>query len=338
MLIITKFIIKMVRLNNWVLFWSTATLLFFSSFFIAYLEPQTFPTPFEGLWWVMTTVTTVGYGDYSPVTTAGQLYAMFLYIFGIGLIGVVIGKIIDWFGNFRKLREAGKLAFTGTGHIVIIGWSKKAEFAVEEILDSSDKTEIVIIDELPTAPYLDERVHYVQGQAADKQIIDRANVSQSQAVIVFADDTIQNTQLADGKTLLIASSIEHYAKNVHTTVEILNEEHIHNFQHSHVDEFVVTHETISRLAVRSAFTKGIASVYSQLMSRNYGDDLYQIEKKEQWQTYRDAFDSLLSDGATLIADRNRLDINRRLDEEIPDGAMLYIICDKETYKKIAGGQ
>ncbi|WP_070120563.1 potassium channel protein [Bacillus marinisedimentorum] len=338
MLVITKFIIKMVRLNNWVLFWSTATLLFFSSFFIAYLEPQTFPTPFEGLWWVMTTVTTVGYGDYSPVTIAGKMYAMFLYIFGIGLIGVVIGKIIDWFGVFRKLREEGKLAYTGTGHIVIIGWSRKAEFAVEEILDSSDKAEIVIIDELPTAPYLNERVHYVQGQAADKKIIEMANVSQSQAVIVFADDTIQNTQLADGKTLLIASSIEHYATNVHTTVEILNEEHIHNFQHSQVDEFVVTHETISRLAVRSAFTKGIASLYSQLMSRNHGDDLYPIEKKRHWHTYRDAFDSLLNEGATLIADRSSLDINRKLDEEIPDDAMLYIICDKETYKKIAGGQ
>jgi len=40
----------------------------------------------------MTTFSTVGYGDYSPVTTVGRLFTVFMYLLGIGLLGVVIDQ------------------------------------------------------------------------------------------------------------------------------------------------------------------------------------------------------------------------------------------------------
>lgn len=45
----------------------------------------------DALWWSMTTVTTVGYGDYHPVTLAGRIIASFLMITGIGLFGTLSG-------------------------------------------------------------------------------------------------------------------------------------------------------------------------------------------------------------------------------------------------------
>ena len=299
------------------------------------IEPETFKTPFNSFWWVMTPVTTVGYGDFYPTTVPGKLFAIFLYIVGIGLIGVVIGKVIDSFSIFRKRREEGKLDYKGKDHIIIIGWSKKAEFAIEEILEIDDKVEVVLIDLLEKTPFVDKRVFYVKGSASDQEILKKANIPFSKSVIIFTDDTIDDSQLADGKSLLIATTVERMAKDVHTTVEILQEEHIQNFRHIKVDEFVLTHETISRMAVSSAFMKGISTVYSQLMSRTIGEDLFQISPNPQWKTYRDAFNDLLNKGATLIADRSRLDINRCLDENIPRDAKLFIICDKPTYVKIA---
>jgi voltage-gated potassium channel len=50
----------------------------------------------EALWWGVVTVTTVGYGDYSPVTVEGQLVALALMIGGIGLIGFVTGSLASW--------------------------------------------------------------------------------------------------------------------------------------------------------------------------------------------------------------------------------------------------
>ena len=55
---------------------------------------KTFP---DALWWTLTTISTVGYGDRYPVTTEGRLVAGALMIGGIALLGVVTGVIASWF-------------------------------------------------------------------------------------------------------------------------------------------------------------------------------------------------------------------------------------------------
>ncbi|MDY7088530.1 MAG: ion channel [Actinomycetota bacterium] len=50
----------------------------------------------EALWWAVVTITTVGYGDYSPVTVEGRLVALTMMIGGIGLIGFVTGSLASW--------------------------------------------------------------------------------------------------------------------------------------------------------------------------------------------------------------------------------------------------
>ena len=51
----------------------------------------------DGLWWAVTTVTTVGYGDRFPTTTEGRLLAVLLMITGISLVGVITASVAAWF-------------------------------------------------------------------------------------------------------------------------------------------------------------------------------------------------------------------------------------------------
>lgn len=50
----------------------------------------------KALWWTFVTITTVGYGDLTPVTTEGRLIAVGLMISGIALIGVVTATLASW--------------------------------------------------------------------------------------------------------------------------------------------------------------------------------------------------------------------------------------------------
>lgn len=50
----------------------------------------------DGLWWAFVTITTVGYGDYFPVTPTGQFIAVGVMIGGIALIGVVTATLASW--------------------------------------------------------------------------------------------------------------------------------------------------------------------------------------------------------------------------------------------------
>lgn len=47
----------------------------------------------DALWWATTTVTTVGYGDYFPVTTAGRVVAVALMLMGIALVGSITAAV-----------------------------------------------------------------------------------------------------------------------------------------------------------------------------------------------------------------------------------------------------
>ena len=51
----------------------------------------------DAMWWAVTTITTVGYGDFYPVTAAGKVIAAALMLTGIGLLGVITASVAAWF-------------------------------------------------------------------------------------------------------------------------------------------------------------------------------------------------------------------------------------------------
>lgn len=53
----------------------------------------TFQTTGDGLWWAVTTVTSVGYGDYYPVTTPGRILGAILEVAGVTMFGIVIALV-----------------------------------------------------------------------------------------------------------------------------------------------------------------------------------------------------------------------------------------------------
>ena len=54
----------------------------------------------DGMWWAIVTLTTVGYGDYSPATVAGRWVAVFVMAGGIGSVAILTGLLAD------EIREA----------------------------------------------------------------------------------------------------------------------------------------------------------------------------------------------------------------------------------------
>ena len=56
-------------------------------------QPEIFKNAFSGLWWAVATLTTVGYGDIYPVTSAGRVLSGIIALLGIGLVAVPTGII-----------------------------------------------------------------------------------------------------------------------------------------------------------------------------------------------------------------------------------------------------
>ena len=66
----------------------------------------------KALWWSITTVTTVGYGDVYPVTNTGRVIAVLLMISGISLVGVVTAALASWIIQSVAVEETASQAAT----------------------------------------------------------------------------------------------------------------------------------------------------------------------------------------------------------------------------------
>lgn len=69
---------------------------------ISILQVETEPhsnirTAEDAIWWALTTITTVGYGDHFPVTSEGRFVAGILMCAGVGLFGMFSGFLASWF-------------------------------------------------------------------------------------------------------------------------------------------------------------------------------------------------------------------------------------------------
>ncbi|OLS40493.1 TrkA family potassium uptake protein [Bacillus sp. MRMR6] len=340
MIFFRKIFLTVSRYRYRTVFLTTLIYILINAEIIKWLEPETFDSTFQAIWWMLTTMTTVGYGDVSPVTVAGRTWAMLVvYTLGIGLFGFVIGMIVDAVTKYKRAKEEGKLSYKGENHFVIMGWTAKSKNTIKELILADSITDIVLIDDKEKTPYEHERFHYIQGSPTDVETLRKARIEKSKAVLLFAEDGISNPDLADGKTLLTASSIERYdegtEQNIYTIAEILNEKHVENFKHVKIDEFILSNGSVSNLMAKSAQTKGASHLFTQLLSRqDEGSDLWEVDVKKEWKTYGHAYDDLKSKGAQLIADRSDLNILKKLNEPIPKEASLLVICDKHTYKKL----
>ena len=74
-----------------------------------FVDPESFPTVWLGMWWALQTVTTVGYGDIVPAQADGKVIATFIMLGGLSLLAVVTGAVTSAFvsSTQRRRQEAG---------------------------------------------------------------------------------------------------------------------------------------------------------------------------------------------------------------------------------------
>jgi len=84
----------------------TALLLYFAAVGIYYCErdaqPEAFRSVFDGLWWAVATLTTVGYGDVYPITAGGKVFTFVILMVGLGVVSVPAGLVASALARARE--------------------------------------------------------------------------------------------------------------------------------------------------------------------------------------------------------------------------------------------
>ena len=88
---------------------ATMMILFLAAVGIYYFErdaqPEAFASVFHSLWWAVTTLTTVGYGDVYPITVGGRFFTFIVVMVGLGVIAVP-ASVLAFSANTGARRRA----------------------------------------------------------------------------------------------------------------------------------------------------------------------------------------------------------------------------------------
>ena len=86
-----------VRLATGVIVSATAVIVVGSGVLMWALDHHEYPNIWVGMWWALQTVTTVGYGDVSPINPSGRIIASFVMLYGVAFVTVFIAVITSIF-------------------------------------------------------------------------------------------------------------------------------------------------------------------------------------------------------------------------------------------------
>lgn len=233
-------------------------------------------SPHDALWWSIVTLTTVGYGDISPVTPGGRIIGVIIMFLGIGILGLFTATIASIFVEKKIKADRGMSTYDFQNHIIMCEWNYRAKEILREFRSDSRTadTPIVLIADLENKPVDDENLYFVQGSVTEDNL-QRANLQLANTVVILGNDNL-DAEARDAKVVLSTLTVESLNPNAYTIVELVDEKNARHCERAHADEIIVSSEFSSKLISSAAKDHGISKVLSELLSSKLGNDLLKI--------------------------------------------------------------
>lgn len=260
---------------------------------VHFIEPNTFPTIFDGIWWAIITASTVGYGDYVPTTIIGKIAGSLLILTSAGFLSSFFITLAATAVTRQNDRLEGKVKFKGKDHLIIIGWNERSREIIYSITNNENILSISLIDESLSKNPLPDRVHFVQGRPSQDEVLIKAGIETAKKMIITSDPTKDEIQ-ADMNTILTLLAVKGLNPHIETIIEILTKEQVANANRAGADEIIQTNILTSFVMLQS--------IKSQDMVTSFLELLYQLSEEKI--TFREVMNEDL--------EKNYMDIGIRL--------------------------
>jgi voltage-gated potassium channel len=202
LLILKRRILKWWSRAPWLTLLFLLTALYLAGFLVMRLvEPD--GNPIRSLptytYFFIITVTTIGFGDVTPVTSLGRTAAVAIAIGGIGTAAVALGSVFTSVGNFIKRREKGFLEFDMKGHIVIFGNRGGETTALIQRLVADQESrgqQIVLCSHSTERNPFPDMIEFVRGEPTSSDVLSRACVEHAARIVIHAGTDYESIAIA----------------------------------------------------------------------------------------------------------------------------------------------
>lgn len=229
----------------------------------------------DAVWYAIVTLTTVGYGDYYPVSVPGQVVGVLFVLSSLGVLGLLIGKIADLFTSYREHRRLGHHGTDATGHIVIFGWNASTERIIEQIR-ILDRRIVVVTPNRDAVNTIHERfsdaVFPLYADFDDADLLSRINLRK-------ADRTLLNIE-SDTDSLIYLLNLRKDFSDVEFVVAAQNEELRETIENAGLTKAVSARTNAAHLIASVIFEPDVAIFAQDLITTAQDDTDHDLQQYE----------------------------------------------------------
>ena len=200
---------------------------------------------FDGIYWALVTVSTVGYGDIVPASPEGRLVALLLILAGLGTFSFFASIIVSGFSerlpDLRRRQVYGELERRG-GHTVLCGYGRVGQEMADSL--AADGVRFVVVEREEAQFILARRRGFlaVLGEADSEELLDTLHIATASRILCLTGDDVIN--------VYIVVSARHRNPDIEIIARANSPESVTKLRRAGADRVVTLHESVSRLAVQ----------------------------------------------------------------------------------------
>lgn len=300
----------------------------------------------DAIWYMVVTLTTVGYGDLYPASFGGKLIG-YIYVFAsLGILGFIFSSISN---KVQTMLEEKRLGHKGTdfeNHVIFYGWNDFSKLVAEEVISARKKIAILTDKkddvELIYELWGKEGVFVLFSDMENPDLFDRLNAKQASVIFVALEN--------DADSLTESIDIHRHLPEIDLVVSLKNNKLKETFQAAGVTYVVAQHEIVSKLVASYIFEPDVADLNLDLISsarneHDFDNQEYEVLASNPYlgQNCHDVFFGLKKDHDVVLMGISKLENGKRTvygnpsnDIKVELGDYLVVMTNNETLAEVFG--
>lgn len=238
------------------------------------VEGSKMPTWQDALWYVVATITTIGYGDVIPVTYWGRTVGFIVMLSSLGVYGLIISQIANFMNTLKEQRELGLNGTSFKNHVVIIGWNDFGRAVIGHLVGAGRQVAVITkerssIDTIREY-YDSDNVFTLYADHANFDMLEKANIKQASIVFVNLND--------DTEKLVYVINLKKHFADLNCVVTLENGNLKNTFQNAGVTYTICKNEISAKLMASYIFEPDVAVFSEEILAYAHHDHEYDIKQ------------------------------------------------------------
>jgi len=228
----------------------------------------------DALWYLLETLTTVGYGDKLPITDQGSIVGFIFLISSLGVYGFIIGQFANFMSTLKEQKELGLNGTNFKNHLVIVGWNDFGQAVISHLIGAGRQVAVITKDrpsvDIIREYYTPEQVYILYSDYNNFDLLEKSNLDKASIIFINLND--------DTEKLVYVINMKKHFQNLNYVVTLDNGNLKNTFESAGVTYAISKNEISSKLLASYIYEPDVARFSEEIIAFAHEENDYDMKQ------------------------------------------------------------